>query len=129
MHSDSDGSVIELDDSNFQLVRNESSRVVLLRGWAPWCASCRVMEKHVFALGEAYPSALLVAQLNIDRHPDLTRQLNIRYLPELLIWMTGRELGRIIGEVTAGELWEQLIFSYPPIAFYTARQPCRNIRL
>lgn len=88
-----------LDSSNCSWLLAEFIGSAVLRCWAPWCASCRILEQELLMLLREYPGAFQLVELNVDRNFGVARDLGVKYLPELIVLHDGQEVHRIIGEV------------------------------
>ncbi len=94
-----DISQFALESSNYSWLLAEFIGSAVLRCWAPWCASCRILEQELLMLLREYPGAFQLVELNVDRNFGVARDLSVKYLPELIILHDGQEVHRIIGEV------------------------------
>ena len=95
----SDTPQFTLDSSNCSWLLAEFIGSAVLRCWAPWCASCRILEQELLSFLREYPGAFQLVELNVDRNFGVARDLGVKYLPELIILHDGQEVHRIIGEV------------------------------
>lgn len=109
----SDTPQFTLDSSNCSWLLAEFIGSAVLRCWAPWCASCRILEQELLMLLREYPGAFQLVELNVDRNFGVARDLGVKYQPELIILHDGQEVHRIIGEVA--HLKEELQQSIPSI--------------
>ncbi len=80
---------------------------VIVRFWAPWCSSCRANEVTVKSVLNQKADICTAFKVNVDREPELTRHLNVQYLPELIIFDREGKAHHLTGEVT-----EQVMLSH-----------------
>lgn len=106
------------------LLAAPANNVVLLDFSAPWCGPCRSMESTVANLAAAgYP----IRKVNIDQERDLARHFGISSIPCFVMTQNGKEVGRIVGPASIGEL--QQLFAkvertpVPPIAQARGQSP------
>ena len=92
----SDKPLIVTDQSFSQEVLN-SSGLVLLDCWAPWCGPCRVVGPIMEQLAAESLGRYRVAKLNVDDNPRTASQFQIQSIPTMLIFKNGKLVDRIIG--------------------------------
>lgn len=64
---------------------------------APWCVYCEIMKNQVLLEGDLVG----VDILNIDEHPNLIEQYNIKTIPAFIkVDAEGNELSRAIGSMS-----------------------------
>ena len=65
---------------------------------APWCPSCHKLEPIVKKIAQKHKSFLELIKINTDKNPQMSRQMNITAIPQLIILdKRGRMLNRLIG--------------------------------
>jgi thioredoxin-like negative regulator of GroEL len=89
------------------VINENIGQFVIVRFWAPWCSSCRVNEVTVKRVLNQKAGICTAFKVNVDREPELTRHLNVQYLPELIIFDREGKAHHLTGEVT-----EQVILGH-----------------
>ena len=96
---------VQLTDANFQQKVRQSDMPVLVDIWAPWCQHCAAMKPTIRELAEDLQGKAIVGELNIEENPFIQQKYDIDKYPMLLIFVDGKEVGRIVGNSTLDELW------------------------
>ena len=99
-----DGHPIELTDANFDVITSRTDLPVLVDFWAPWCGPCRVMAPHFEAAALELKGRALLAKVNSDDNPDVSRRFSIRSLPTLVRLEHGRETSRRSGSLPVAQI-------------------------
>ena len=88
-------SAVHINQEQFHsLIRQENPVLVNFR--APWCGYCRKIEDAYDRLARDFAGKLTVAAINIDDHPELTREQEIEVVPTLVLYRDGKELDSIV---------------------------------
>ena len=85
---------IEEMNLDFQI----KSGKVLLDFYAPWCAPCKQLDP----LLDRVP--LKVIKINVDEHPEIAGQYDVRGLPTVIVMEDGVEAVRFTGNKVAERL-------------------------
>lgn len=94
----------EITGDNLQAEVLESPLPYLVDFWAPWCAPCRAISRHLEELTTAYAGRLHVGKCDIDSNPGLPAQYDVRALPTLVVFKGGQVVGRVVGAVPRAEI-------------------------
>lgn len=91
------GHPVVVTDSSFEQVVLRSSLPVLVDFWAAWCGPCRMVAPSVEQLAREFDGRAIVAKLDVDANPGTAGRYNIRGIPSLLIFRSGRVIDQIVG--------------------------------
>jgi thioredoxin 2 len=86
----------------------ESSRLVLIDFWAPWCGPCRFVTPAVERLATSNAGRLKVVKLNIDGAPEIAARYQVQGIPLLVLLEDGGEVDRLVGAAPEPKLREWL---------------------
>nr|AYR06304.1 thioredoxin [Renouxia sp.] len=96
--------VPEVKDSSFQKEVLESSRLVLVDFWAPWCGPCRMVASVIDEIADEYSISVKVVKINTDENPSTATQYGIRSIPTLMMFNKGQRVDTVIGAVPKSTL-------------------------
>jgi thioredoxin 2 len=72
--------------------------------WAPWCGPCKMMAPAFERAQQQLGPAVRLAKLNTDEYPDAAAPYNIRGIPTLILFKSGREVDRSSGAMSLSQL-------------------------
>lgn len=98
---------VELSTSSYREFLTSSPRAVI-DVWAPWCGPCRTMAPVLEALARELAPHVRFGKLNADLEPALAGAWNVRAIPTLLLFDSGRLVDRVVGAVPSDRLRERL---------------------
>ncbi len=102
--------VIDLTEKTFKAEVIESTQIVLVDFWAPWCGPCKMMTPVLEALSEEFEGKVKIAKLDVEvaAHQDLAQQYQIQSIPNMKIFKDGKIIKEVIGFKSKEELKKEL---------------------
>lgn len=88
-------SVLKVDKSNFDLVKN-SEKIVLLDFYADWCGPCRMVSPIIDEIAQENPQ-YLVGKINVEEEPDLSGLFGVETIPTLVVMKDGKIVSQSAG--------------------------------
>ena len=75
----------------------ESQTPTLVDFWAEWCGPCKMLSPVLDELATEYAGKVKIAKVNIDDHPGIAAQYNVRAIPTLLLFKGGQVTEQMVG--------------------------------
>ncbi len=98
---------MNLNTKEFQNLMNEG-RTILVDYWAPWCTYCRRIAAPYDMVAQQNEGKLVVAKVNIDEEPELSRQERIEVIPTLVLYRDGKTVASIVAPDSKAKIDEFL---------------------
>ncbi len=101
------GEVLEPDQAGLDVVLANTNLPVLVDFYSTTCAPCHSMHPLVERLARRRQGEILVVKANVEVHPGLASQLQIRAVPTFVVFSRGYEVGRTSGAMSEADfsLW------------------------
>jgi thioredoxin 1 len=87
---------IELTDATFKEAV-QSSPLVVVDCWAPWCGPCRMVAPVIEEMAKDYAGRILFGKLNVDENRKVATQYQIMSIPTLLVFKDSNLVDRLVG--------------------------------
>jgi thioredoxin 1 len=110
--------VQRLTEATFDELIAGSPVPVLVDVTAEWCPPCKAMEPVLADLALERTGHLVVASIDADDHPEVSRRLGVLGLPTMVLFVDGVEQLRLVGARGRAHLDEDL---HPFVAETEAR--------
>ena len=105
--------IADATDASFASATDTSS-LVLVDLWAPWCGPCRMVAPVLERLADRYAGRLKVVKVNVDDNPMVARQYDASSIPTLVMLKEGQVVGRVVGAQPEPALAAQIEPLLPP---------------
>ena len=88
--------LVDATDVDFAQV-TDTSRLVLVDLWAPWCGPCRRVAPILEKLAGAFAGSLKVGKGNVDSSPAISQRFNASSIPMRVLLRDGAVVDTVIG--------------------------------
>ena len=96
--------VISLTDASFTQEVLESSSLVLVDFWAPWCGPCKMIAPVLDDLAGHNTSNAKITKINIDDEPQTADNYGVRSIPTLMLFKDGEAVDTKVGIQSKGQI-------------------------
>ncbi|KAE8672104.1 putative protein disulfide-isomerase A6 [Hibiscus syriacus] len=88
-------SVVVLNADNFDEVVLDETKDVLVEFYAPWCGHCKILAPTYEKVATAFKMEedVIIANLDADKHKDLTEKYEVTGFPTLKFFLKGNKTG------------------------------------
>lgn len=100
-------SVVDLNDGNWKA--ETTTGLVLVDFFATWCGACQQFGPTVEQIADDFQGRVKVGKVDVDGSPGLSRQFNISYIPQVVLFKDNVQVEKpSAGGMSEEELTEML---------------------
>ena len=96
-----------INDSVFAEKVENSSGLVMVDFWAPWCGPCQMLGPSVEKLAEEMSGKMSVYKLNVDENRQTAAKFRIMSIPTIMWFKDGKVVDSVLGAVPYEALVEK----------------------
>lgn len=91
-------------DDSFESDVVNSSQIVLVDFWAPWCGPCKALAPTLDEVADEYDGKIVIAKINIDENNQTPPKYGVRGIPTMLLFKDGVVEATKMGALSKAEL-------------------------
>jgi thioredoxin 1 len=99
---------LDVTSENFDEIVIKSNLPVVVDFWAEWCGPCKMLTPTIEKIAEDYKGKALVVKVNVDNDAPLAANYNVRGIPNLLIFHSGKVQESLVGNVPEKQITDIL---------------------
>ncbi len=84
-------------DSSFDADVLKGQEPVLVDFWAEWCGPCKALAPKLEEIAGEMSGKARIVKVDVDANPDTASKYGVRGIPTLVLFKSGKEVGRLVG--------------------------------
>jgi len=105
---DSNGSYIELTETNFRQEVLASEKPVLVEFRANWSGTCDIMSPIMDEVSVLYAGRMAIGLIDTDKNGNLMEEYGVNHLPTFIFFKKGQVVDHIVGAVPKPVMTEKI---------------------
>ena len=106
------GGVIAVDQQHIEELLQDHPALVI-DFWAEWCGPCRRVGPVIEELAREFAGKVTFGKCNTDENQQLSQQLNISAIPNIVFFSHGQMVDRVIGAYPKEAIREKIVRNFP----------------
>lgn len=105
----SSGSIVTaITQGEYDSFRSQSGKVVVIDFHADWCGPCRQLGPILDKIANEHGGKILIGKVNVDENRELAAKEGVQGIPDVRIFLDGREVDRFVGLPAESEVRRRL---------------------
>ncbi len=100
--------MIEVNDTNFAEIVENSDIPVLVDFWAPWCGPCKALTPTIEKIAQELEGKIKVVKVNVDESPAIAGKFSIMSIPTVILFKDGQVKEQTVGLVNKDKLLKKI---------------------
>ena len=100
--------MIEVNDTNFAEIVENSDIPVLADFWAPWCGPCKALTPTIEKIAQELEGKIKVVKVNVDESPAIAGKFSIMSIPTVILFKDGQVKEQTVGLVNKDKLLKKI---------------------
>lgn len=92
-------SIIELDDTNWEMHVEKSGKPFVVMFYSPYCQHCMAMMPHFEKYADEFKGKISFARIDINKNPFAVSRYGVMATPTSKFFCSGRPVQEIVGEI------------------------------
>ncbi len=100
-------------DFNREILEESKAQPVLVDFWAPWCGPCQYLGPGLEELEKEAGGKWKLVKINTDEHQSVAAEHGVRGIPDVRLYVDGKEVNRFTGALPKYQVEEWLKKNLP----------------